>query len=78
MCPRETLAGGQPIRIDPRRRSAWMGRAGALRSDPGLVPRFVEEVVRLEPPFEFHYRAVLRECRLAGFDLVPGDRLVLL
>lgn len=51
--------------------------ADALRSEPSLVARFVEEVVRLDPPFNFHYRAVRRACRLAGFDLAPGDRLML-
>ena len=28
--------------------------AETLRTDPSLIPRFVEEVVRLEPPFNFH------------------------
>ena len=52
--------------------------AHILREAPELVPRFVEEVGRLEPPFNFHYRAVRRSCALAGFDLHPGDRLMLL
>lgn len=52
--------------------------ADALRASPDQIPRFVEEVVRLEPPFKFHYRAVKRRCRLAGHDLEPGDRLMLL
>lgn len=51
--------------------------AAKLRSDPDLVPPFVEEVARLEAPFNFHYRAVRRPCTLGGFDLVPGDRLML-
>lgn len=51
--------------------------ADALRSEPSLVARFVEEVVRLDPPFNFHYRAMRRACQLAGFDLAPGDRLML-
>lgn len=51
--------------------------ADQLRSTPGLVPRFVEEVVRLEPPFNFHYRVVKRACRLGGYDLEPEDRLLL-
>lgn len=51
--------------------------AGALRRDPDLVPSFVEEVVRLDPPFNFHYRVVRRACRLGGYDLEPGDRLML-
>lgn len=52
--------------------------ADRLREDPTLVPRFIEEVVRLEPPFNFHYRVVRRACQLGGFDLAEGDRLMLL
>ncbi|MEE2673268.1 MAG: cytochrome P450 [Myxococcota bacterium] len=52
--------------------------ADRLRADATLVPRFVEEVARLEPPFKFHYRAVRRDCELGGFSLAPGDRLMLL
>jgi cytochrome P450 len=51
--------------------------AERLRTTPGLIPRFVEEVVRLEPPFNFHYRVVKRACRLGGYDLEPEDRLLL-
>jgi cytochrome P450 len=51
--------------------------ADRLRQDRQLVPQFVEEVVRLDPPFNFHYRAVRRRCRLGGYDLEPGDRLML-
>lgn len=49
-----------------------------LRDEPALIARFVEEMVRLEPPFNFHYRAVRRPSKLGGFDLEPGDRLMLL
>lgn len=48
-----------------------------LRAEPGLIPRFVEEVLRLEPPFKFHYRSVTRPCQLGGYALEPGDRLML-
>lgn len=51
--------------------------ADRLRGSTGLIPRFVEEVVRLEPPFNFHYRVVRRACRLGGYDLEPDDRLML-
>ncbi|MEQ9465496.1 MAG: cytochrome P450 [Haliea sp.] len=47
-----------------------------LRMDPNLIPRFVEEVVRLEPPFKFHYRVVRRATRLCGANLRPGDLLL--
>ncbi|HEY7818280.1 MAG TPA: cytochrome P450, partial [Vicinamibacteria bacterium] len=49
-----------------------------LRERPELIPNFVEEVARLEPPFNFHYRLVRRDCELGGFELHPGDRLMLL
>ena len=52
--------------------------ADTLRGDPKRIPRFVEEVARLDPPFKFHYRAVRRACELGGFELGPGDRLMLL
>jgi cytochrome P450 len=51
--------------------------ADELRRRPDLIPRFVEEVVRLESPFKFHYRVVRRACELGGFALAPGDRLML-
>lgn len=51
--------------------------AATLRDEPTLIPRFVEEVVRLESPFKFHYRAVKRRCTLGGYSLEPGDRLML-
>ncbi len=51
--------------------------ADTLRESTALIPRFVEEVVRLDPPFNFHYRVVRRPCRLGGYDLEPGDRLML-
>jgi cytochrome P450 len=52
--------------------------AAELRRDAELIPRFVEEVVRLEPPFKFHYRAVRQPCELGGAELAVGDRLMLL
>jgi len=51
--------------------------AEELRASPELIPRLVEEVVRLEPPFNFHYRSVRRRCQLGGADLDEGDRLML-
>ncbi len=45
---------------------------------PGLIPVFLEEVLRFEPPFRGHYRHVLRDCTLAGHDLPGGSRLILL
>jgi cytochrome P450 len=61
-----------------RRLAAAPEVAALLRDDPSRIPRFVEEVARLEAPFTFHYRAVQTACELGGADLVPGDRLMLL
>jgi len=52
--------------------------AQRLRSAPDLIPAFVQEICRLEPPFKFHYRAVRRDCELGGYSLAEGDRLMLL
>ena len=52
--------------------------ADKLRSGPEQIPQFIEEVVRLEPPFKFHYRSVRQSCELGGMELEPGDRLMLL
>ena len=48
-----------------------------LRSQPSLVPPFVEEVLRLESPFQFHPRTVARDTTLNGVA-VPEGVLVLL
>ena len=75
-------AGGESTAALLGSAARWLAEdaelADRLRASPGLLPRFVEEVVRLEPPFKFHYRSVRRPCRLAGFELVPGDRVMLL
>jgi cytochrome P450 len=49
-----------------------------LRTDPALLPAFLEEALRLEPPFKFHYRHVQRACSLGGVALRAGSRLALL
>lgn len=52
--------------------------AARLREDPSRIRRFIEEVARLDAPFNFHYRVVKTPCELGGAELVPGDRLMLL
>jgi cytochrome P450 len=49
-----------------------------LRADLALVPRFLEEVLRLESPFRGHYRTVRRDTELAGTTLLAGEHLLLL
>jgi cytochrome P450 len=53
------------------------GLQAELRRKRALVPAFVEEAVRLESPFRFHYRAVRGRCELGGVPLRAGDRLLL-
>ncbi len=48
-----------------------------LRSAPALIPNFIEEVVRLETPFKFHYRVVNDATSLCGTSLQAGDLLLL-
>ncbi|AFM18046.1 cytochrome P450 [Mycolicibacterium chubuense NBB4] len=52
--------------------------AHRLRGNPGLIPAFLEEVLRFEPPFRGHYRHVLGDCTLDGHRLTAGSRLILL
>ncbi len=48
-----------------------------LREEPALLANFIEEVVRLETPFKFHYRVVREETELCGTPLRQGDLLLL-
>ena len=48
-----------------------------LRKDPALIPTFVEEACRIEPPFRGHYRVVTRDTVLGGVDLPAGSHVVL-
>ena len=49
-----------------------------VREDPELLPRVLEEVLRLESPFRGHYRHVRRATELGGVALEEGDHLFLL
>ena len=50
----------------------------ALRDDPQLMPTFIEETLRLEPPFRAHHRHVLHDTELAGCVLPKDSRILLL
>jgi cytochrome P450 len=50
--------------------------ADALRRDPARIADFVEEAVRLEPPFNFHYRVAKVEAELCGTRVRAGERLM--
>jgi cytochrome P450 len=69
--------------------AAWIGSAARLlaerpalqeelRAKPERVPSFLEEAIRLEPPFKFHYRHVVRTLELGGVALPAGSRAALL
>ena len=49
-----------------------------LRADPSLVPSFVEEACRFDPPFRGHYRVATRDVELDGKHVPAGSRLILM
>jgi cytochrome P450 len=49
-----------------------------LRQDPGQIPMFVEEALRLEPPFRYHMRNVSRDTTLGGTNIPAGATVLLL
>lgn len=49
-----------------------------VREHPELLGGFLEEVLRVEPPFRGHYRHVVDDTTLCGTDLAAGSRLLLL
>jgi cytochrome P450 len=49
-----------------------------LRSAPDLIPTFLEEALRLEPPFRYHMRTVPNGATLGGVDIPAGSTLLLL
>jgi cytochrome P450 family 144 len=50
---------------------------GQLRASPELIPMFVEEALRLEPPFRYHMRHVPNDTALGGVE-IPAEATVLL
>ena len=49
-----------------------------LRDHPESLGAFVEETLRLEPPFRAHYRHVVRDTELCGVTLPADSRVLLL
>jgi len=49
-----------------------------LREDPELIPMFVEEALRLEPPFRYHMRFVPEDTALGGVEIPAGATVLLL
>jgi cytochrome P450 len=48
-----------------------------LRQRPGLIPQFIEEALRLEPPFRNHMRFVPKATTLGGVE-IPAEATLLL
>jgi cytochrome P450 len=48
-----------------------------LRREPALIPAFVEEACRIDPPFRGHYRHVVADTELGGVTMPAGSTLVL-
>lgn len=48
-----------------------------VRSDPSLIPTFVEESCRVDPPFRGHYRRATRDTALNGVQIPAGSRIIL-
>ncbi len=49
-----------------------------VRENPELLNSFIEEALRVEPPFRGHYRHVLRDTTLAGTELPADSHLLLM
>jgi cytochrome P450 len=49
-----------------------------LRERPGFIGRFVEEAVRLESPFQGHFRVASEHTTIEGIPVAAGTRLMLL
>jgi cytochrome P450 len=49
-----------------------------LRENPELIPMFVEEALRLEPPFRYHMRFAQQDTELGGVAIPAGSTVLLL
>ena len=49
-----------------------------LRQNPDQIPMFVEEALRLEPPFRYHMRVVVKDTTLGAVDIPAGATVLLL
>jgi cytochrome P450 len=48
-----------------------------LRRDPLLIPTFIEEALRYDPPFRGHYRLTTRDTELGGTSIPAGTHVLL-
>jgi cytochrome P450 len=49
-----------------------------LRQNPGAIPAFVEEALRLEPPFRYHMRVASKNTTLGAVGIPAGSTVLLL
>jgi cytochrome P450 len=49
-----------------------------LRADAGMIPAYLEEVLRIESPFRGHFRVATRDTTLGGTAIHEGARLFLM
>jgi cytochrome P450 len=66
------LGNGLPVLL------AHPDAAAELRADAGLAPRFVEELLRYEPPVHFAVRAAGTDAEIAGVPIGKGRLVVVL
>ena len=69
-----TSLTGTAVRILAERRDLQ----DQLRADLSLVPAFVEEACRFDPPFRGHYRVATQDVELDGKRVPAGSRLILM
>jgi cytochrome P450 len=69
-----TSLTGTGVRILAERRDLQ----DRLRREPGLIPTFVEEACRIDPPFRGHYRVVVSDTELGGVRIPAGSTVVLM
>jgi cytochrome P450 len=60
-----------------RRLSDEPGLADRLRAEPGKIPDFVDETLRLEGTSKSTFRFVRRPITIGGFDFEPGQHVML-
>lgn len=53
-------------------------RQARLRVHPEELVRFIEEMLRLDGPFRFHYRSTPRDTELGGVAIPAGSRVLLM
>ncbi|GAC51489.1 putative cytochrome P450 [Gordonia amicalis NBRC 100051 = JCM 11271] len=52
--------------------------AARLRREPGLIPAFIEETLRLDSPFRGHFRHVVSDTTLGDTHLAAGSHVYLM